>query len=420
MKHFKVTVSLGLLCCLLFGCASKDRNEKINLRFSHFAEDIEPFKEVIKEFEKRNPEIRVRVEEIPGATILEKIKIEISSGDAPDVFVWDDEPYLALVVRGALLCLDQYIKRDKYDLHDFFEPAVEICKYKGKMYGIPMDGTAEVIFYNKTLFDKRKVPYPDRDWDWEKFVDTAKRLTRDMDGDGKIDQWGYLTNYGWFPEWLPWIWGAGGSVLDETKSYCVIDSPEAISGLKFYSGLALVHQVSPRVVEAKVAGMSPAQAFQTGRVAMHGAVPQVLRQFRDAKGFRWDVCLYPKGPKGRVSRYTSCPYVIFSGTKHPEEAWKLVKFLASPEIERKLVKKFKFPVRKSVAYSDAFIRTDTEWDEKVFAEAAEESMMQPLIPEYDEMRSIIQQIVDRVIVSDLTVEEAAREIKTKVDILLKK
>ena len=56
--------------------------------------------------------------------------------------------------------------------------------FQGKLYGLPSDFSTIALVYNKDMFDKYGVPYPDDTWDWDKFLWAAKKFTKDTDGDG--------------------------------------------------------------------------------------------------------------------------------------------------------------------------------------------------------------------------------------------
>lgn len=413
-------ISLIIIYTFINGC-SKYSKEEITINFGIYAEDSKYFESVIKLFEKEK-NIRVKIESIPGIRYQDKIKTEIASGTAPDVFVWDDEPFLALVSRDSLLCLDSFIKEDKYDLTDFFPQAVKSFEYKGKIYGIPMDAGAEVIFFNKDIFDKCKIPYPSKEWTWMEFIKTAQLLTKYDEKTKKISQYGYMPTYGWWPQWLAWVWQAGGDLLNSDRTKCIIASPKAIRGLEFYADLALKYKVSPAstVENESGSGMSVSQLFETGRIAMFGGLPVHLRNFKKVKSIRWDLCQYPKGPAGLFTRFSSCPYVIYKNTKYPKYAWELVKFLASQEIEKKLVEFYKFPVRKSTAYSNEYLEIKNGYNPKVFLDAITVAKVQPLVPEFDEMGGIIQLELDKVILGKQTCKEAAENIQQKVNVLLSK
>ena len=79
------------------------------------------------------------------------------------------------------------------DLYRFFpKGGVDAFLSNGRVTGIPSQLSTHLLWYNKTLLDADGMPYPSRDWRMtEELVVNARKLTRDIDGDGIIDQWGF-------------------------------------------------------------------------------------------------------------------------------------------------------------------------------------------------------------------------------------
>ena len=95
--------------------------------------------------------------------------------------------------RDVLLDLKPFIDRDGYDLTQLADQGVADFTTAGGQYGLPRDLNVIALYYNKAMFDAAGVAYPDDTWDWAKLVDAAKKLTKDTDGDGTMDQWGFYT-----------------------------------------------------------------------------------------------------------------------------------------------------------------------------------------------------------------------------------
>jgi multiple sugar transport system substrate-binding protein len=96
--------------------------------------------------------------------------------------------------------------------------------------------------------------------------------------------------------------------------------------------------------------------FVSGKVAMNVTGHWLVPKYREIDSFRWDVAAVPTGKGGKaVLNFGSC-YSIMAGTKHPEEAWRLLKYYSSAEVGRKLAEFGYFtPANKEVAYSDEFL-----------------------------------------------------------------
>ena len=149
-------------------------------------------------FTEQNPQVKVEPVS-PGASFNDKVAALLASGTPPAVTgPWGTGGYRYWAVKGALIELDALIARDKYDLSDFYPKFVEATKMAGKRYALPMGIGIQVQAYNKELFQKAgQAPPPgwaDRTWNWDKFLATARALTRDVDGSNA--HWGQATRGG--------------------------------------------------------------------------------------------------------------------------------------------------------------------------------------------------------------------------------
>ncbi len=375
---------------------------------------------LIARFNKEHPNIFVKFEPVSGQGFFDKMKMMCAANSAPDCWRFDDEPLHYLRAKGAFMDLQPFIDRDKLDLEDFPKVCVDLFRWEGHLYALPMDGVPEVMFYNRDLFDAAELPYPDESWTWDTFLDAAKKLTRDTNGDGRPDQYGFMCATGWWVQWLPWIWMVGGRVLNDDHTECLLDSPEAIRGITFYADLMLKHHVAPSVREGQADGMAWYDWFATDRIAMYCQVGAALFTFREYKTLNWDMAFLPKGPKGRVTRYTGSPLVMYAKTQHPEETWTFMKYISSKEVEAELVPEFRLPLRKSIAATNLWLDPKTPWNEKIVSDSMAFARPQPLIPEYDEMGTLIQEEIDAMLIKGQSPAESARKMKQKVDALLKR
>src|SRR3989442_1807911 len=138
-----------------------------------------------------------------------------------------------------------------------------------------------MVVYNRDLLDRAAIAYPTDDWTWDDFLRTAQLLTRDRDGDGRMDQWGAAFDRR--PSfWLPWIWAGGGDVLcpgGRRASGC-LDAPATVAAIRWYRGWVRRWRVAPRPHDPSPAGVEIARLFKAGRVAFmtvgHDAVRGLL------------------------------------------------------------------------------------------------------------------------------------------------
>ncbi|MDD2479952.1 MAG: sugar ABC transporter substrate-binding protein [Victivallaceae bacterium] len=332
------------------------------------------FEELILLFEKTHPNIRVKHNKAPGNYYI-KVQTMMVGNTCSDVVMFSGKQINSFKMKGTLLNLMPLIKKDNYELDDYFEVGLEDAQATDQeLHYLPLEGSGTVLYYNKDLFADANLSYPDESWTWQDFQDAAIKLTKDSDGDGRIDQAGCVVGY-WWAEAISWIWSNGGNMVNKEHTKCLLNQPKAIEALNFILDLERKHNATAKSLGGtESAGVY--ENFASGRIGMIVALAYGLPMLMDAtKGksnnMRWGVAMPPQGKHGRPIRYTSSGWVIWSGTKHPNEAWELMKFLNSHQVMKAYcLDNHYVPARKSISLSPDFLnRAETPYDEKVLIQS---------------------------------------------------
>ncbi len=278
----------GALLLLLLGCAPAERP---TLRLSSWADDIEQRIENrnLRAFESANPGLRVVNDAISTqAEYREQILTSIAAGSPPDVFLLDNIDVPAFTARGVLQDLAPFAARVGIDTAAF-EPVVRsIFSRDGRLYAFPKGYSPMVLVYNRRLFREAGIAPPTGDWTWEEFMQAARALTRDTDGDGKVDQWGAAFDRRVFL-WIPWIWSGGGDVLcpDGRSASGCLDSPATERAIQWYLDWVQRDSIVPRVMTLRRSLGDQFRLFNSGRVAMmttgHFWIPRFRPYVRDGR-----------------------------------------------------------------------------------------------------------------------------------------
>ena len=133
----------------------------------------------LAEFQKLQPKIKVEME-VP-ANFLPALLAQIAGGDPVDVAYTAFGNFRSLARQGAVVELDPFLARD-VKKSDYYDYAIESGRYNGKQYVFAYDVGTYALAYNKQMFDKAQIKYPDDTWTWEKYADVAARLTVDQNG----------------------------------------------------------------------------------------------------------------------------------------------------------------------------------------------------------------------------------------------
>jgi len=185
--------------------------DRIVLRISNWADyrELAPEEEIVKEFMRLHPNVEVQLEPITTPDYQQKILTGVVSGSPPDVFLLDSGIMPAFINKGVLLNLLPIIRRQQIDLNQYLPNVLAIALRKDEsgdsaLYALPKDFTPLVMYYNKKVFNREHLPYPKGDWTWDEYLALSKQLTRDLDGDGKPDQFGTIfVNFSYY--WIPFV-----------------------------------------------------------------------------------------------------------------------------------------------------------------------------------------------------------------------
>ncbi len=290
----------------------------------------------LAKFEEMHPDVKLKMDDLPGG--IEKLLATIAAGTPPDVFNADFERLPLFIENEALLDIMPLVKEDPdMDLGIYFPKLLAIHQFDDKLYGLPNDFTPLVIYYNKDMFNEAGLDYPKDGWTWEDFLATAKGLTRDTDGDGKIDQYGFLFSK-WFYQWIPWVWQNDADVLspDGAKAEGYTNSPETVEAITFFTDLLLKHKVAPTPTDWTAMVGGTWDKFLTGRVGMVLSGHWSMVGLQLSKHFNLEtvgVVGLPQNKK-RVTVFYESNYSIPATTKYPKEAYEFIKYWTGPEVQK--------------------------------------------------------------------------------------
>ena len=142
-----------------------------------------------KTFNSQNPGIKVEVELVGASSFYDRLINEVAAGGGPDTSAFRNAWVAAFAKMGALEPLDGYLA--KWDglsnIIDEIWPYIKTGQ-KDPTYQMPWELVVLYLYYNKDHFNKAGIAPPKT---MEEFLKACKALTKDTNGDGKIDQYGY-------------------------------------------------------------------------------------------------------------------------------------------------------------------------------------------------------------------------------------
>ncbi|HEV8546314.1 MAG TPA: sugar ABC transporter substrate-binding protein [Candidatus Limnocylindrales bacterium] len=295
-----------------------------------------------------NSDIVLSLEIYRNAVAYDTLATQIATNNAPDII--GPIGVRALQSFGdQLLDLKPYIDKASIDLSEIPQGLIDVYNIGGKQIGIPMAVYPSFIYYNKTLFKEAGLAepphkvgdkYDGKDWTWATVAELAKKLTVDTNGNdassaafdpAKIDQYGLDAQ--WTENdaraWSTIFGGSGSAVADDGKTAQWPDNWK--QGLRFYyDGIWKDHFIPAKPA---VDGMAGGNSFQSGQIAMdvvHLWFTCCIYPTEGAKPVTdWDIAVLPASSDGKVTSKLHADTIgILSSSKHPDEAFEVLNFLA--------------------------------------------------------------------------------------------
>ena len=378
--------------------------------------------EAIKRFEAEHPGVKVKyVSGIRREDYSEWLAERLLKGEEPDIFVVPGADFELYASIGALAPLDRSMNKDtEFDPSVYYPMALEYGRWNGISYALPVGAVPTLMFVNKTLLAKEGIPIPGNDWTWQDFLRICKAVTKDTDGDGRLDQFG-VYDYTWRKAALTndvQIFSADG----RNANFMSKNMEEV---LYFMDELHAVSQ--GQEVTAK--------DFDMGRVAFR---PFTFAEYRTYKpypwrikkysSFEWDCIKLPAGPSGHNSSIMQTMIMAISArTSEPRLSWELLKTICyDPAIQELMLTKSQgLPARRDVVESPqaqqlfmAATPGSEEMNLKIVSQVMDDSMTEPKFPRYKEAMNLADHKLLHIVQENMSLSSALSQVQKEINAYL--
>ena len=120
--------------------------------------ELKGVRATIAAFEKRNPSIKVN--EINLDPYPEGMLARFAARKPPDIFYVDSNVFPDWVSQGVLEPISDDMAKAHMSTKPFYPRLLNAFRYKGKLYGLPLQVDLIGVYYNKTLMDKEGLRAP--------------------------------------------------------------------------------------------------------------------------------------------------------------------------------------------------------------------------------------------------------------------
>ncbi|USG66912.1 sugar ABC transporter substrate-binding protein [Brevibacillus ruminantium] len=362
---------------------NQTKTEQIELKMGYYSDPPtqKKMEELLAKFMAKNPHIKITTETGPHAQFFQKLNTQIAGGNAPDLWLSDGVKVFEFAERGALKDLKDLIDKD-LNKDDYY--GMDANKGPGgEIWGVPQGVQIGVLYYNKALFDKAGVKYPDATWTWDQVKEAAELLTIDASGKNakdpafdatKVSEYGFTifsSPVGVSRGWFPLMKTFGGGVLDQSLQKAVLDTPENKQAVEWMVD-GMKKGIFPDPVDLQ-SFQDPFKPFLSGVSGMQIDIYAARVKMRES-GLNFDVAPLPAGPGGkRFAPSIVNSWVISkkADDKKTQAAWEWIKYWATDdEAQREWASLGEaIPVKKKVA--EEVLNSDTSLNAKVYLDSME-------------------------------------------------
>lgn len=366
------------------------------------------FRAIMDDFEKANPDIEVKLISGPYPNIKDQIIVGAATGTLSDVVGLDGAWVNDLAKQGAITDMNPLMSQGTLDTKEI----AAIIKLDGGSYMFPVASFIYPIFVNLDMMNEaglRGMPKTRGE-----FFEAAKKLT-----DKSKNQYGWVlplsleTPWGVQNDVMSWVWASGGNMMKDGKPD--LQNEDVVEVLKFINEMHKAGVISPGTLSKKE--QDKVEEFVNERVGMMvGTLAHInLIKKRNPK-LNFSITEMPvtKGFKDKSGiMYAAWGIGVSEHSENKKEAWKLVEYLMSAEVNSRLVSIANaFP--GNVKGQPDFVKTDRQF-EKAFAMFKNGYLKNEFtgLPVAGELMRILDEEIQLMLEGEQSPEETARKAQTR-------
>jgi multiple sugar transport system substrate-binding protein len=282
------------------------------------------------DFEAAYPQYTLKIELLPIAGYFDNAAVAILGGTPPDILDIDVTQVSSFASRNLLTDITQPVG-GKLKASDFLASAWDSSHFNGKMYGMPSRASGGVYYFNKAMFDEAGVPYPKDGWSYADFLAAARKITvpGQKYGAGIAADPSDPSNV--FSSFAPVLWAHKGDFISPDGKRCVINSPEGVAAITFWTELYTKHHVVPDGSVNFTTARDLLPLFDQNKVALLIYGVSGIEVFSKNPNLKWGLV---QGPEG-ANRAGGWTLTIPVSAAHPTEAADFLLWYAKAEVQSK-------------------------------------------------------------------------------------
>lgn len=421
----KKILSLVLCAALVLGmtaCGSSEKEKKsdssteeVVLEFPSW-QATEPgfqefWEEAVAEFEKRHENVKINLYQVPFDSYVDTLTTLYAAGTAPQITHIPSRYFAQFSDMGWFEPLNDRL--EKTEILSNWSSLQDGLQADGEYYGVLLLGNGYSMYYNKAMFDEAGIEIPT---DTGSFMEAAKALTKDEDGDGDPEVYGFgacqVTDTNFYNEATSFVVGMGGK-WSEDGDLSPMTSDQTKEALKLYQSL-FQNNYTPVGLSVE----QKRQYFVEGKMAMIFDGPWVASLIDSASEELKPNLLVSAIPfenvPGSVSNSLHIPATISDEEK--ELVWEFIQMVAEDDFQKLYMEKVGSPSPSKTAIDDEILEENPFLGQFVEdAEKAQEILPSGYEKDYGEFTQyIIDGVMTMVTEPYANVDKTLDDMKAKI------
>ena len=440
----KRTLAVAAAAAVLAGCGGNDASTTgdVTLRYTLWVDaQLPAYQKCADGFHAKHPKVTVKLSQTAWGQYWQNLTTQLVSGTAPDVFTDSVAYYPEYSKNGQILDIEPYVKRDRVDLGRYRAGLPELWVRDGKRFGLPKDWDTIALIVNTDLLAEAGVdPATLSNLSWNptdggEFERLVARLTVDADG-RRGDQPGFdrsrVKTRGLVVDLAAGAmgqtsWGnfavSNGFTFTDKNPFGTkyqYDDRRFVDTIAWFNGLqgkGFIGRYDQR------SSLGTDAVLESGSAAIGITGSWMAKTYLASTKRKYAFVPLPVGPAGRKSAINGLSDAIYAGTKHKEEAWEWVKYLASADCQDVVAgEAVVFP---AITTSTALALTafqQRRQDVHVFVDTATApggTFLLPLTDHSGQVGEIVQTALDTVWLGQASPADALRKANADVNALFK-
>jgi multiple sugar transport system substrate-binding protein len=401
---------------LAAGCRGSVGEGRITLRFWAMGREGEVVQELVRDFERENPAIRVEVQQMPWGAAHEKLLTAYVGGSTPDVAQLGNTWIAEFAALRAIEPLGRQVAGSRgVQASGYFPGIWDTNVVGGVLYGVPWYVDTRVLFYRRDVLQKAGYSAVPGSWTgWLEAMEAVKRVV------GR-DRYAIFLPTNEYTPWIVFGLQAGSPLLKDDDTRGAFSDSAYRRAAAFYLDL-FRRGLAPAVQGASIANRY--QEFERGTINMYISGPWDVGEFRRRLSpemqTSWATAPLPGpgGPATGVSTAGGSSLVLFRGSRHKQEAWRLVEFLSRPEVQMRFWRLTGDLPSRREAWRDTALTNDATI--RVFGEQLQHVASTPKIPEWEQVSMRLQDRVEAMVLGHAAPDSALAALDREVNGILEK